>query len=429
MPRTLKPVQTHTALGAPKDRIMNTSSTAATVRNDGLDALRGLFLVLMTLTHLPTALSDWLGQPFGFVSAAEGFVMLSAFLAGQVYLKRGMKQGPAAMRDALWARAGKVYRHHLGLLIFGATLVLAIGLVNEQDAVTSIFKNYLDNPVPSAIAAATLVYQPSLFDILPMYILFLLCTPLVLSYVLRKGWTVPMAASGMVWLGAQMGLRTWIYDGVVALTGFSMPLQATGAFNPFAWQFLWMVGMWLGTARLLGENNRMQAQPRVLALIAVLAASFLAWRHTAGQVPFENTQEWGMALNHLLDKWDLGPLRLLNFFALSVLVAAFGPAVARRMSLGALSLLGRSSLSVFSAHLVCCLLALALFGPAPHEGGLTAQNVAMDLLVLVTGFAVLFGVAAFNEAPDAAPVSRPVVGSGGAIPAGIPMPVLAPVAR
>ncbi len=50
-----------------------------------IDALRGLMLVLMTVTHLPTRLTDPLGQPFGFVSAAEGFVLLSAFVAGLVY--------------------------------------------------------------------------------------------------------------------------------------------------------------------------------------------------------------------------------------------------------------------------------------------------------------------------------------------------------
>jgi len=49
-----------------------------------LDALRGLMLVAMTLTHMPTRFSDPAGQPLGFVSAAEGFVMLSAYMAGSV---------------------------------------------------------------------------------------------------------------------------------------------------------------------------------------------------------------------------------------------------------------------------------------------------------------------------------------------------------
>ncbi len=43
-------------------------------RRPELDALRGFFLVWMTLNHLPTRLSDYFNQPFGFVSSAEGFV-------------------------------------------------------------------------------------------------------------------------------------------------------------------------------------------------------------------------------------------------------------------------------------------------------------------------------------------------------------------
>ena len=49
-----------------------------------IDLLRGLMLVLMTLTHLPTRVTDPLGQLFGYVSAAEGFVLLSGYMAGLV---------------------------------------------------------------------------------------------------------------------------------------------------------------------------------------------------------------------------------------------------------------------------------------------------------------------------------------------------------
>jgi hypothetical protein len=43
-----------------------------------IDAARGLMLVWMTFTHLPTLLSTYFNQPFGFVSGAEGFIFLSA---------------------------------------------------------------------------------------------------------------------------------------------------------------------------------------------------------------------------------------------------------------------------------------------------------------------------------------------------------------
>lgn len=345
---------------------MNVHATDAG-RNDGLDALRGLFLVLMTLTHMPTSLQLALGQPLGHVSAAEGFVLLSAFLAGQVYLRRGLRQGFTAMRQALWARAATVYRHHLGLFAFGISMVLVLGMVNGRDAVTNLFAQYLTQPLVSAGAALVFAYQPPLLDILPMYVLFLLLTPWVLDYARRHGWGGPLAASVAIWTAALLGLRTGFYDLALAWTG--IPLGATGSFNVFAWQLMWVIGLWLGTARTLGHRSPLQVTPRVLLLVGVLAATFFAWRHFAGQMPFGLTAEGDSApANRLADKWDLGPLRLMNVFALAVLVAAFGPWLARRMPLGTLAMLGRSSLPVFSAHIACCLLALACFGEPTPEG-------------------------------------------------------------
>ena len=66
-------------------------------RRPELDALRGLFLVWMTLTHLPTRFSDFVNQPIGFVSSAEGFVFISALLVGRLYI-RELVQNPANVR-------------------------------------------------------------------------------------------------------------------------------------------------------------------------------------------------------------------------------------------------------------------------------------------------------------------------------------------
>src|ERR1035437_8338943 len=64
-------------------------------RRPELDALRGLFLVWMTLTHLPTRFSDYLNQPIGFVSSAEGFVFISALLVGRLSIHEMMEIGRA----------------------------------------------------------------------------------------------------------------------------------------------------------------------------------------------------------------------------------------------------------------------------------------------------------------------------------------------
>src|SRR5580698_4153194 len=84
-------------------------------RRPELDALRGLFLVWMTLTHLPTRLSDLVNQPFGFVSSAEGFVFLSALLVAQLSFRQAAENGPA-VRVKLWKRAFRIYLYHLIML-------------------------------------------------------------------------------------------------------------------------------------------------------------------------------------------------------------------------------------------------------------------------------------------------------------------------
>jgi hypothetical protein len=70
-------------------------------RSPKLDALRGVFLVWMTLTHLPTHLSDILNEPFGFVSSAEGFVFLSALLVARLYIRQAAVSA-GAVRTKLW---------------------------------------------------------------------------------------------------------------------------------------------------------------------------------------------------------------------------------------------------------------------------------------------------------------------------------------
>ena len=58
-----------------------------------IDAVRGLMLVWMVLTHLPTALPNYTNQPFGFVSASEGFIFLSALFTGRIYFRLVERDG------------------------------------------------------------------------------------------------------------------------------------------------------------------------------------------------------------------------------------------------------------------------------------------------------------------------------------------------
>jgi hypothetical protein len=109
------------------------------------------------------------------------------------------------------------------------------------------------------------------------------------------------------------------------------------------------------------------------------------WRHAVGQEPFPGQPH----LNLMFSKWQLAPLRLLDLFALMVIVIHWAEPLARRLPrLRALETLGAASLPVFCAHLVLVLLALALLGAADPSRAL-----ALDAALLAASLAALYGVA------------------------------------
>src|SRR6201996_581679 len=182
-----------------------------TQRRPELDALRGLFLVWMTLTHLPTKLSDWVNQPFGFVTSAEGFVFLSAMLVAILYTQRAA-QDSEGVRTKLWRRALTIYGYHLIMLATVFTVVAAFAAHTHRAAIYNLVNFYLAHPGTAIVGSLLLIYCPPLLDILPMYVTFLRLTPYVLNVAVRKGWKSILLASGVIWILAQFGLRSWMHD-------------------------------------------------------------------------------------------------------------------------------------------------------------------------------------------------------------------------
>ena len=153
-------------------------------RRPELDALRGLFLVWMTLTHLPTRFADFVNQPLGFVSSAEGFVFISALLVGRLYI-RDLVQNPANVRARLWKRSLKIYAYHLLMLALAFTVVAGFAVHTHKAALTNLLTFYLAHPAVAILGSVLLLYCPPLLDILPMYVTFLFFTPVVLSAAVR----------------------------------------------------------------------------------------------------------------------------------------------------------------------------------------------------------------------------------------------------
>lgn len=128
-------------------------------RRPEIDALRGVFLVWMTLAHLPTHLSDFVNQPFGFVSSAEGFVFLSALLVAQLYIRQAAEPG-TALRTKLWKRALRIYGYHLILLACAFTMAATFAVMAHRLALINLLNFYLAHPFPAIVGSLLLVYLP-----------------------------------------------------------------------------------------------------------------------------------------------------------------------------------------------------------------------------------------------------------------------------
>lgn len=350
-------------------------------------------LVLMTVTHIPTRFTDPLGQPFGYVSAAEGFVLLSGFMAGLVYTQRQRRDGDEAMQEAFYKRAIKLYAVQAALLLFLLSVVALLGLVRQEEAVTNLVSWFLERPVAALVSGLLLLYNPPLLDILPMYVLFMLASPLLLLHGSRHGWALILGASLALWCGAQFGLSRSLYSLLVSLVGMPVPFRQTGAFEMLAWQFLWVLGLWMGVRQGEGQPVQPQAFARSAVAVALaVAVVHLVWRHALGQAPFGADS----GLNMLYDKWRLGPLRLLDLLALMLLAMHFGPRLAARLPrLRLLELLGRQSLPVFVAHVVLAMLVLASLGSIDPQ-----RPWAIDAALLTASFGVLYAVAQVSEGID-----------------------------
>jgi hypothetical protein len=346
-----------------------------------LDILRGFLLLWMTLTHLPTKANLISNQTFGFVSGAEGFIFLAAFMVGQLEYRVEKKAGASGPLRDLSKRTLRIYFYHCALLAIAFSLVAEFGVSFHRLALQNLLSFYLQHPKNATIAAALLLYRPSLLDILPMYIVFMALTPLARRVARNWSWDPVVYISFGVWAAAEFGLRAWIYRHV-NLFGLSVPEASTGAFDVYAWQLLWMVGLALGT--IYAESVAGTAPPGeevgipewLLRLSIGVSVVFLVLRYC----PIERWVDMNR-YGWLIDKWHLGPARLINFGALSIVLVRYGARVAALPFVKPLASLGQASIEVFSVHVLCCLAGHALSPDADAELPLWQQAILLPVTI------------------------------------------------
>jgi hypothetical protein len=328
-------------------------------RIEELDALRGLMLVWMTCTHLPTVLSIYLNQPVGYFAATEGFIFLSALFTGRICCRLVQREGTAGMCRNVWMRAARLYGYQLLLLAAAFVIEAPIAARGNRPAVHNLLNYYFIVGRPRAfIDAAVMFYRPPLLDILPIYIIFLALTPLAVLLGIRWGWKYTLTLGLGFWLFAQFGLKNVVYNWLTHAFGLRVPLNEMGAFDLWAWQLWWLVGLWLGVhwANSDLHFDRWAKKRAVLIPATVIAIGFITLRY----VQLTSDLDFGK-LAPLFDKWEFGAARIVDFTAVAAIAIRFR-SLLKPLAIRPLVMLGQASLPVFCVHLLCVFFALTVMG-------------------------------------------------------------------
>ncbi len=296
------------------------------------------------------------------------------------------RHGAAVAQEKLWRRILRIYGYHLALLGLAFSVCAWAAAYFHRVPLENLLDFYLLHPAQALVAAPALLYNPPLLDILPMYIMFMLVTPLLMRIASRWGWAPVLIGSGSIWLLAQFHLREWVYM-AAAHWGFPIPLNETGAFDWFGWQFLWTAGLCLGSAKAASLFAKKRIPKWAILLSIAIASILFVCRHTGFDVLTGPT-----LFDALVNKWRLGIFRLIDATAIGILLVKFGSPLAETWIGARLATMGRASLEVFSAHLVFCFIFLGLASGAEAQ-----YNWWQDVVIVAVTLSSLFLVASCIE--------------------------------
>ncbi|MET0285505.1 MAG: OpgC domain-containing protein [Polyangiales bacterium] len=296
-------------------------------RNLTVDTLRGALLLVMAVNHIPSALRVITDQPFGFASSAEGFVLMSGFMAGRAYRGRGF--------DAAWKRVVKLWRAHC-LTMFGVFAWTWLYFLWKGNPPFGAPLHFLARPAASLTAGFAFVFQPGLLDILPMYCGLIMMLPVVLKQ-LERGHADRVLSISLLWWAFTYSFDAPIVDG----------LLVTGAFDFGAWQLLFVVGVCFAD----GSARFHRASWKLASLASFAAIVLWCLRHEL--VPYQLELAW-------IDKPNLSPLRLLNVGLLLWFIFLTVRRWPELFRFGPLAMIGRHSLLVFCVHVVMAHVVLGL---------------------------------------------------------------------
>jgi len=366
----------------PQDRNGMAANSTSGPRDLRLDFFRGLALFFIFIDHIPENKLSYFTLPsIGFSDAAEIFIFISGYAAAMVYGRSMQHRGMIFASAQIYRRVWQLYVAHVFLfMIFTAEVSYTVLTFNNPMYNDELrVGDFLAEPHIAIIEALLLQFQPTFLDILPVYIVLLASFPLILL-LLRLNIAAALLPALTLYIATQ------IYG--LSLRGY--PADEVWFFNPLAWQLLFVIGACCGFAGTEGGQSwpakRWLLGPSI-AVVAISAVINLSWTIHGVYDPFPAVL---LKLLWPINKTNLVPIRLIHFLAVAIVIAHLVPtdsAILRWRLARPIIMCGQQSLHIFCLGIL--LSVLGHFVLTEWSGQLP-----MQLAVNLTGFALMFGVAA-----------------------------------
>jgi hypothetical protein len=284
-----------------------------------LDLFRGLANWVIFIAHIPDNVVALLllgtGR-YGFSDGADMFVFISGYTVAFVYARMMIERGTMVTATRIIRRTWQIYVAHVFLFV---VYLVEIGYFGQkfgeaEHAASFNVKIFLDRPAEVLYEGLILKFKPVNMDVLPLYIVLMLASPILVWGLLRSR-NITLLASIALYLAArQFGWNLASY-----------PEGNVWYFNPFTWQLLYVTGAWLAVGGAAAAMPLIRSRALLVFGVAYLLFAFvmaMAGRHPDIAQIFP---PWFVGIFNPNDKTNLAPYRFLHFIVIAALVIRFIP--------------------------------------------------------------------------------------------------------
>jgi hypothetical protein len=353
-------------------------------RDSRVDFFRGVALLFIFVDHIPGNSLAWFTlHNFGFADAAEIFVALAGYAAFLAYTRTFDQYGARAGVVRVARRVRDLYVAHLILLcVCVGGLALAARAFQNPVYFEHVNLTPFNHDAAGAIwRTLILVYQPGYLNILPLYMVLLAWFPILL-WLMRRHLCVALFGSFAVWMAAN----------VLQYNLPSYPTDYGWVFNPFAWQFLFSLGV-ISAALMSKRDSPWHSSWLVWLAVAYVLFAFVVagpWTRLPGlgEMRLLPTDFRTSISKQNLSLWRVAHIAALAYLA-ATLIPRRAPWLTRPWARWMVNC-GSHSLQVFCLGTI---LSMAAFVAMVEVG----PGLGTHIVVNVTGFAIL-GLAAWKLA-------------------------------